>query len=273
MKILLISFCWIVFQFSSNAQQMVAADRVKTIPGNFTYFKPDGLGNIFALTQKGQLKKFNAAFDSMGVFNDVRRYGRLHSISFGNALRTLLYFKEFRTVLILDRFMQVVNKIDLRKSNLFQASLATLGYDNTIWIFDEQESRIKKLDEEGKLILETADLRIILNEAIKPESLFDFGGNLYLYDPVKGLFIFDYYGGFNKRISLLGWSFLQPMGKNIVGVKGDKLMVYVPNSIDIKESSLTLPMLTSRSLYFTPSGYLYLDDEGIQVFEWKNKIP
>ena len=53
MKILLISFCWIVFQFSSNAQQMAEANRVKTIPGNFTYFKPDGLGNIFALTQKG----------------------------------------------------------------------------------------------------------------------------------------------------------------------------------------------------------------------------
>ena len=273
MRILLICFSWILFLLSSSAQEIGAAVQVKTIVGKFTYCKPDGLGNIFALTQNGQLKKYNAAFDSMGVFNDVRRYGRLHSISFGNALRTLLYFREYRTVLILDRLMQVVNKIDLRKANVFQASLATLGYDNAIWIFDEQESRIKKLDEEGKLILETADLRLVLNEAIRPEALFDLGGNLYLYDPVKGLFIFDYYGGFNKKIALLDWSLLQPLGKNVVGVKGGKLMAYVPNSIDIKESDLTALKLTASNLYFTPTGYINLDPSGIQIFEWKNKIP
>jgi hypothetical protein len=273
MRVLFICFCWIVFTRSSHAQEIGAVDLIKTITGKFTYCKPDGLGNIFALTQNGQLKKYNAAIDSMGVFNDVRRYGRLHSISSGNALRTLLYFKEYRTVLMLDRLMQVVNKIDLRKSNVFQASLATLGYDNAIWIFDEQESRIKKLDEEGKLVLETADLRMVLGEAIRPDAMFDLGGNLYLYDPAKGLFIFDYYGGFNKKIALLDWAFVQPVGKNIVGVKEQKIMAYTPNSIDIKESNLGSLMMKAKNLYFTPSGYIHLDPSGIQIFEWKNKIP
>ena len=92
----------------------------KTIQGEFSYFMPDELGNVFALTPNGQLKKYNNNLDSMGVFNDVRRYGKLYSISLENPLRTVLYFKDYKTILVLDRLMQVVNKIDLRKAGIFQ---------------------------------------------------------------------------------------------------------------------------------------------------------
>jgi hypothetical protein len=269
MKNWLLYFMLIFFHLPLLAQDGKLAVKIKTIPGKFSYCKPDGLGNIFALTQNGQLKKYNTSYDSMGVFNDVRRYGRLHSISFGNALRTLLYFKEYRTILILDRLMQVVNRIDLRKSNVFQVSLVTLGYDNSIWLFDEQESKLKKINEEGEMTLETADLRLVLGDAIKPQTIFDLGGNVYLYDPMKGLFIFDYYGGFSKRIALLDWSAVQPLGKNIVGIKNNTLMVYTPNSIDISELGLPLSLQKMQNLYFTQNGFVALDPEGIQICEWK----
>lgn len=269
MKSLFLPFLLIFFHYSLLAQEEKVANIVKIIPGKFSYCKPDGLGNLFAVTQNGQLKKYNTSFDSMGVFNDVRRYGRLHSISFGNALRTLLYFKEYRTILILDRLMQVVNRIDLRKTNAFQVSLVTLGYDNSIWVFDEQESKVKKINEEGKMLFETADLRLVLGEAIAPQTMFDLGGNLYIYDPLRGLFIFDYYGGLNKRIALLGWASVQPLGKNVMGIKDGKILFYEPNSIDITEFKLPDQLKNVQSLYFTPKGFVNIDIAGIQVCEWK----
>jgi hypothetical protein len=253
-----------------SAQITNSWKQTDAISGKFSYFKPDDLGNIFALAPNGQLKKYNAAHDSMGVFNDVRRYGRLHSISPGNALRTLLYFKEYRTLLILDRLMQVVNKIDLRKANAFQASLAALGYDNSIWIFDEQDSKVKKLNEDGSISFETADLRIVLGEAIAPNTLFDIGGLLYLYDPLKGLFVFDYYGGLKKRIALLDWKSVQPLGKNIAGIKNGKLMLYTPDAIDLKEWELPENFTKSPLVYFTPQSILTLDDTGIHFYDWKS---
>jgi len=107
----------------------------------------------YALSRSGQLKKYNANLDSMGVFNDVRRYGKLYSISADNPLRSLLYFKEYRIILVLDRLMQVVNKIDIRKANIFQAQSIAQGYDNTIWVFDEQESRLEKTGSEWKAVV------------------------------------------------------------------------------------------------------------------------
>jgi hypothetical protein len=242
----------------------------KTLRGAFTYFMPDDLGNIFALTASGQLKKFNSNFDSTGVFNEIRRYGRLHSISADNPLRSLLFFKEYRTILVLDRMMQVVNKIDLRKAQIFQVQSIAQSYDNMIWVFDEQESKIKKINDEGKLVFESADLRLIFSDAITPSTIFDLGGYLYLYDQEHGLFIFDYYGALKNRIALLGWKNVQPLGKGIVGMKGNQLQLYVPNSVDTKTVSLPDEVISAAGIRFGINGCYVMDENGISWYTWKN---
>ena len=128
-----ILFLIILINFFSNlvvAQNLNNLSLSKTIQGDFEYFMPDELGNLFGLTKSGQLKKYNVSLDSMGVFNEVRRYGKLYSISADNPLRTVLYFKDYRTILVLDRLMQVVNKIDLRKAGIFQVKAVAQSYDN-----------------------------------------------------------------------------------------------------------------------------------------------
>ena len=90
--------------FSKLAAQTDTIFRIqKTYPGDVTDFSIDNLGNIFILYQNGQLKKLNPAGDSLAVFNDVRRYGKLFSIDVTNPLKILLYYKDFSTIVILDR--------------------------------------------------------------------------------------------------------------------------------------------------------------------------
>jgi hypothetical protein len=87
---------------------------VKSIEGGFIDFTVDNLGNYFLLSKNNQLKKLNAQGDSIGLFNDVRRYGKLYSIDATNPLKVLLYYKNFSTVVVLDRFLNMINTIDLR---------------------------------------------------------------------------------------------------------------------------------------------------------------
>ncbi len=253
---------------TGKAQQLILAEHRKSIKGDFSYAMPDQLGNVFALTRSGQLKKYNANLDSMGVFNEVRRYGKLYSISADNPLRSLLYFKEYRIILVLDRLMQVINKIDIRKANIFQAQAIAQGYDNTIWVFDDQESRLKKLDLNGKLLFETADLRLVFNETLKPSTIFDAAGFVYVYDEQKGLFIFDYYGALKNRIALIGWTAVQALGKNIIGLKNGKIMVYTPGEIDIKEMQLPDYISRGDQFRFTSNALYVRDSTGISQYEW-----
>lgn len=238
------------------------------IVGDYRYIKGDELGNLFALTAGGQLKKFNSNFDSIGVFNDVKRLGILNHIAFGNALRTVLYFKQYRNIVILDRLMQVVNKIDLKKHSLFQVEAVTPSYDNKIWIFDEQESKLKKLSDDGSLLFETSDLRIVFSEAISPSILIDNNGFVYLYDPQKGLYIFDYYGGFKKKIPLLDLKDIQPVGKNIIGIGQDKIVVFTPGNVNNSEVKMPIEFLKAKQLSFMTEGCIALYDDRIVYYTW-----
>ncbi|MEY4628123.1 MAG: hypothetical protein RLZZ595_449 [Bacteroidota bacterium] len=259
-----------MFTFPVAAQVNSVALLQKKIQGEFSYFMPDELGNVFALTLKGQLKKYNNNLDSMGVFNDVRRYGKLYSISLENPLRTVLYFKDYKTILVLDRLMQVVNKIDLRKAGIFQVKAVAQSYDNLIWVFDEQESKLKKINEEGQLVFATADLRLVFSEAIVPSVIFDLGGFVYLYDENKGLFIFDYYGAYKNRIALLNWKDVHPVGKQIVGIKNSQLMVYTTGSIDTKEYALPKEIADYQQIHFTVGSCYVLTGGGISKYDLKN---
>ncbi len=261
---------FLLFFHMLTAQEVRSVQKARTLTGSFTYFMPDELGNIFALTSAGQLKKYNSNFDSTGSFNEIRRYGKLHSISAENPLRSLLFFKEFRTILVLDRMMQVVNKIDLRKAQIFQVQAVAQSYDNMIWVFDEQESKIKKINDEGKLVFESADLRLIFSDAISPSTIFDMGGYLYLYDQEHGLFIFDYYGALKNRIALLGWKNVQPLGKGVVGIRGSQMLFYTPNTIDIKEVPLPEEISRAERIRLAIKGCYVIDNDGITWYAWKN---
>jgi hypothetical protein len=265
-------FLFILTNFLSTqlgAQELNALSLTKTIKGDFEYFMPDELGNLFALSKSGQLKKYNNNLDSMGVFNEVRRYGKLYSISADNPLRTVLYFKDYRTILVLDRLMQVVNKIDLRKAGIFQVKAVAQSYDNLFWIFDEQESKLKKIDEEGKQILATADLRLVFTEPIIATSLFDLGGFVYLYDQKNGLFIFDYYGALKNRIAFLDWKQVHTVGKQIVGVKNNTLINYTPGNIDAKEFKLVENLVGFDQIHFTSNGCYLLKAGTVYKYDWK----
>jgi len=89
-KILFIVFT--LYAFVSSAQDSAFRQK-STIDGDFIDFTVDNLGNYYLLSKNNQLKKLNADGDSAGVFNDVRRYGKLYSIDATNPLKILLYYK------------------------------------------------------------------------------------------------------------------------------------------------------------------------------------
>src|ERR1700712_6031537 len=68
----------------------------KTIPGDFSYFTVDNLENIYLVNNNSnQLKKLDGNGDSAGVFNNIRKYGKLFSIDATNPLKLLLFYKNF----------------------------------------------------------------------------------------------------------------------------------------------------------------------------------
>ncbi len=153
---------------SSFAQTDSVFKFSKTIAGDFTYFNVDNLDNIYLVNNNNQLKKLNSNGDSVGIFNDVRKYGKLFYIDVTNPLKLLLYYQNFSTVVVLDRFLMIRNVINLRKQNIFNVKAIATSYDNNIWVFDEGDAKLKKIGENGDLLSETVDCRLIFDTIPSP---------------------------------------------------------------------------------------------------------
>jgi hypothetical protein len=261
--ILLYLFCLPVA--ISFAQFDSSFKKVSVVGKDIIDFTTDNLGNIFLLNKNYQIKKVKPNGDSVTVFNDVRRYGRLYSIDAANPLKLLLYYKDFGTVVVLDRFLTLRTTIDLRRQNIIQCKAISQSFDNGIWVYDEMEATLKKLNDDGKEVERSNDLRLTFDTVPSPTTLVDDDKLVYMYDPQKGLYMFDYYGTLKNKIALTGWQDFQVIGKAVVGRKGNTLFKYTPGTLQMQEIKLPPPLqaagkyrISLNNLYVLKNGSIYV---------------
>ena len=254
--------CYLSITGAATAQDTIAFALNETKKGSWIDFNVDNLGNYYLLSKENRLKKINNRGDSVGSFNEVRRYGKLYSIDVTNPLKTLLYYRNFSTIIVLDRFMNTVNTIDLRKQQIFQVKAIAQSYDNNIWIYDEQNNKLKKIAEDGTVLMETVDLRTIFDEVPSPDRIIDQEGFVYLYDSRKGIFVFDIYGSFKTKLSYFNLKDVTVVGRTMAGIDNNQLLLYTFGTLN--ERRIFLPE-TGKSISKTviTKGHLYIlnDDE------------
>lgn len=242
---------------------------VKDYRGSITDFSVDNLGNMYLVFQNGQLKKLKPNGDSLAVFNNVRKFGKLHSIDVSNPLKVLLYYKDFGTIVILDRFLNERSTLDLRKFNLPQVKSIGQSYDNNIWIFDELEVKLKKIGDDGRMIDQSNDFRLIFDSSPSPEKIVDQDKYVYLYDPLKGIYSFDYFGGFRSRIPFTGWSDFTVINNSILGRDNKFLYRYDMGTLLLQQFPVPFFMDQAQKIIVTP-GNVYLQKDGtIMVYSYK----
>jgi hypothetical protein len=203
------------------------------------------------------------------VFNDVKRFGKATLIDVSNPLKVLLYYKNFGTVVVLDRFLNLKNVIDLRRQNIFQVKAIGQSYDNKLWVYDELENKLKKMDEDGKIIFETPDFRLLFDEAVSPQSITDADKNVYLYDSSKAVYVFDYYGSLKNKILISHWENFKVSGKYIFGSKTDTLYRYEINSFQYDEWRMPVQIFHSKAFSFTSSRLYALKQNEISIWQFR----
>lgn len=249
----------------SNADSFIF---IKKIPGHFTGVQVDIANNIYVITAGNQLKKYSAGFDSVAVFNDVKKYGYPSQIDVTNPLRTLLYYKNFSTIVLLDRLLSPRNTINLRQQNIFGVSAIANAYDNNIWLFDEQEFKLKKIDEAGRSLMETTDWRMLVNDAPTPQIIIDNNNLVYLYDAHRGFYLFDYYGTFKTFLPFKGWKNISVNKGKLMGIAANTLYVYDVAAMVDKKYSLPEIFKTATDAKAI-NGILYLlKPDGLELYQF-----
>jgi hypothetical protein len=236
------------------------------IPGEFSYFTVDNLDNLYLVNTTGQLKKLNARGDSAGVFNDVKRYGKLHSIDVTNPLKLLLYYQSFGTVVVLDRFLNVRNVINLRKQNMFNVKTIGTAYDNNIWVYDEADAKLKKVDDNGGVLAATVDFRMLFDTLPAPSQLLDREGFVTLYDSSRGFLQMDYYGALKSKLPFTGWRHIEVIGTKLYGFGEQVLYQYQTGSMQLKSYALPASFMDALQIKAGTGKVYQLQKNGLRIY-------
>jgi DNA-binding beta-propeller fold protein YncE len=250
------------------AQTDSAFTLARTYEGDIADAAIDQLDNLYIISSTGQIKKFGPNGDSTGVYNQVKKFGTLYSIDVSNPLKVILFYKDFSTIVVLDRFLASINTISLRIHGILQPGAVGISYDNNLWVFDEYDNKLKKIDDQGNHIFETADFRTIFNSSLSPQRVLNDNGLVYLADSVKGVYIFDNYGAFKKKIPVLHWRSLAVSQNRIISLDGETITVY--NTGNMLQTQRKAPFFQPYLHSFTTANRLLtFSSDRLRIYQFR----
>jgi hypothetical protein len=239
---------------------------LKKIEYPISSFTVDNLGELYVINTDNQLKKFNEKGDSIGVFNQVTKYGKLSYVEAQNPWKAILFYENFSTIVLLDKYLNVLGSINLRNQNIFMVKAVTASYDNNIWLYDEQDNKLKKIDDNGNLISESVDFRLLFDSVPSPQKIIDHDGFVYLYDPQKGIYVFDYYGSFKNKLTFLHWTDFSVIGKTIYGFDKNNLYKYTPPLPNVAKYKLPVALQNNNSIKLANHKMYILKNQQLEIY-------
>ncbi len=145
-----------IFLQSFLAHNQIKIEKIEKIrhDNNFILIKIDNLGNKYYLSDYHLLKRKDLLFSdsSMGLISKVDLY---------NPLKIKVWFQDFNSLIILDNFLNEITRINFNEipllGEIYDISSAN---DNSIWVFDETDMKIKKFDFFKRLIIKNIETKI-----------------------------------------------------------------------------------------------------------------
>lgn len=233
----------------------------------------DFLKNTYVLNTKNQVAKYDSTGRLVNRFEEDR-YGSLTSVDATSPFKVVMFYKDFGVLVTTDIFLRTKNFFRLSSVGINNVSAACLSHDNYIWIFDTDESKLKKIDNQYKVIYESLDLTRILGTRIEPTAMLEKNGLVYVHVPGMGFLTFDTFGTFylaisNTDLECNDVSSFQIINDNIVFYHEDQINLF--NIFDKKLRKLPLPNIKNvRDVKVEQGRLVVLDNKGLKIYEQVN---
>ncbi|WP_344826486.1 hypothetical protein [Rurimicrobium arvi] len=228
-------FCCCCCAFVCGAQQLTL---LKEYPIKARMLQVDELGNAYIVRADNGLVKLNSNGDSLANYVSVAN-GEMTYLDVTNPLRVLALYRSFAKLVVLDRMLAPKNELNLRKVNLVNCNVVASSAEGFLWVYDQFNASLNKLDMDLNPVIQGYDLRPQLQERPAPVSLVERERKVYMADSVLGVLVFDQFGSYLNTLEIKATGKVVVLGEQLFYLKGHVLEAYDMKSFSAK--SLQLP--------------------------------
>lgn len=196
----------------------------------------DNFGNFYTVGDN-QIIKFDRMGNKFQIYQEVK-YGKIGAVDISNPMKIVVYYPDFMQAVLLDRFLAyftTYNFFDLGYQNVTAVGMSSDGF---LWFYDNLNYTLKKIDQTGKIQLQSQPVNQLINTVITPNFIMEKSGQVYVNDPAVGVLVFDNFGAYYKTIPIKGLQRFQIFQDQIVYFEEGKLKSYNPITFDAKQISL-----------------------------------
>lgn len=250
-----------LLSFSIQSQGPIEATLLKKVP--FTAEKLVGFDNFGTLYYTANLSLYKQTEKETINYSNVQ-LGNITSANTFNNLKINLFYKNFNTVVILDNRLAEVFKIDFNTQELYKnVSLVSTGFDNTLWVFNQDLQQLELFD------YKTLNIRAVAmpvdSQALSITSNYNFCWLL----TENSLYIYNYFGSLVAKLPNDGFTEISESNGHLI-LKKDNTLVYLA-----KDSETFMPiqlpeLLIKQFLVTNETLYIY-DQENLHQFQLKIK--
>ena len=193
-KISFLFLGFLLFTFSCNTTKNITKPEEST-----SFLSQDKLGNIYQISDM-KITKYSSDLKPIQS-NSIFSNGTISLFDSRNPLQLMLFYKQQQEIVLLDNTLSQTNKIDLSIFELIDLASVS-NRDNSFWLYSITTQSLIKTDKQGKVTNRYENIAQLLERDINPIQLIEYENQVYLFDPNEGLFEFDLYGNYVKRIQL-----------------------------------------------------------------------
>ncbi len=228
--IILITFH--LLHFTSFAQSNF--NIVATIDVQADFFTTDNQSNLYVV-KANELTKYDKKGKLLYKYSN-KNFGNIDFVDASNMLRLLVFYKNFSQIVFLDNTLSLNGEsVSLDKIGFQQTQLVCSSHNSGLWLYDQQNLELVRLDQTLEKIQQTGNLSLLLNIDMQPNYLMEYDNKVYLNNPSTGILIFDIYGTYYKTIPIKKVKSFQPIGDLVYFISDNKVKAYNTKTTEEQE--------------------------------------
>ncbi len=256
------------FQFNIFSQSPDSVySLIQTIEVENEFAVSDKLHQLYVLDAKNELVKLNEEGQVTFQFNN-NTLGELAHVDASNPFNLLLFYREYLNILVLDRTLNQTTQLNLFDLNILQVNAVGMANDNNVWIFDDFNNQLKKVNRQGNVILESDNLTLLFEKTIRPNFLLEKEQMVYLNDPEIGIIIFDVFGQFVKVLDFKGLDFFQVVENQLIFFDNEALNSFHLQSLLMKKIALPKGLKSSKRVLVQKNRLYGIFEGRIEVYSF-----
>ncbi|MEN0050540.1 MAG: hypothetical protein AAF806_25980 [Bacteroidota bacterium] len=197
-------------------------ESIKTFPLTAETIHLDQLHQLYLIKTDNTLLKFDAKGEQQFEYSNSL-LGDISWVDVTDPLNIAIYYANYQSVVLLDRNLTELQVISLFELGFGQVSAIGISNNQNIWLYDENDFKLKRIDRQGKVVFESGDLSMNIGRSIQPVQLLERDNKIFANDPEQGIFVFDLFGQYLYHLNIQHLSSFQILDKHLIYFENHQL--------------------------------------------------